>query len=218
MGKILIVISFLLIGINIIKSQDSLGYYQGVASFYDFHGRGNCSYKPPSKPVYTAVVNTKQYNKAMLCGACLQVIGNIDTLIVRVEDRCPGCRYGGIDLSRAAFSKVEKLAKGRAIVRWKVVPCPMSDNIQIFVSNKHGSSTASFIVLNHKTPLKSVSVWKDSLWVNLDRGHHNYFTLAKKGGDYFNIQLRDWYGEEIIIDSVQLTHGTYIDLKKQFAN
>jgi len=199
-----------------VNAQDSLGYYHGTASYYNFTGQGNCSFRPPLKPVLVAAVNSKQYNMASLCGACLEVIGSKDTAIVRVEDRCPGCKFGGIDLSKTAFATVDDLAKGRAQVKWKVVPCPTSRDMKLYIKKRKGSGASSFIVVNHKTPLKSVSVWRDSSWISLDRDRSNYYSIAKRNDDFARFQLVDWYGNEVITDSLMLVPGTFIDLKQQF--
>ena len=212
-------IIFLFLSLGLITqliAQDSLGYYHGIASYYNFSGSGNCSFRVPSKPILTAAVNSKQYNMASLCGACLEVIGSKDSIIVRVEDRCPGCKFGGIDLSKAAFAAIENVAKGRAEVKWKVVPCQGTQSMRLYIKKHRGQGTATFIVLNHKTPIKTVSVWRDSLWMSIDRDHSNYYSVNKRKEDYSRFQFIDWYGNEVVVDSIPLIQGTYVDLKTQF--
>jgi len=213
--KILISLFFLLSLVEVF-AQDSLGYYHGKASYYNFKGHGNCSYKSPSKPVLTAAVNTKQYNSAMLCGACLQVIGSKDTIIVHVEDRCPGCKFGGIDLSKAAFAKANEISKGRAEVRWKVVPCGYLQSMKLFVRKTYNDGSATIILTNHNTPLKSLFVWNDTTWIPVDREKDNCFHVRKKKDGLVRLQMSDWYGNQVVVDSLTLMPGTLIDLKHQF--
>jgi len=201
---------------TLLYSQDSLGYYHGKASYYNFRGSGNCSYLQPTKPILTAAVNTKQYDKASLCGACLQVIGNKDTIIVRVEDRCPGCRFGEIDLSKAAFAQVEDMGKGRALVKWKVVPCGYTKSIKLYVKKNHQDGRATVIVVNHNTPIKRLSIWNDTTWLPINRESHNCFHIKRVKDNLMRIQMIDWYGNEIVSDSLVLIQGTYIDLRQQF--
>lgn len=215
MLKILLSLVFLFLSIELF-SQDSLGYYSGIASYYNFTGRGNCSFKPPSKPILTAAVNSKQYNKASLCGACLQVIGNKDTVIVHVEDRCPGCKFGGIDLSKTAFETIDKIEKGRVKVRWKVVPCDYMKSMKLYIKKNHSDESVPVIVLNHNTPVKTLSLWKDSTWISINRENHNYFTIKKGQAQFIRLKMVDWFGNEVISDSLNLVPGTYIELKKQF--
>jgi expansin len=211
-------LSILLLFVSIeLYSQDSLGYYHGKASYYGFSGSGNCSFKPPSKPILTAAVNSKQYNKASLCGACIQVIGSKDTVIVHVEDRCPGCKFGGIDLSKTAFATIDDMAKGRIDVRWKVVPCGYVKSMKLYVKKTYNDGSATVLFINHNTPIKSLSIWNDSTWISIERENHNCFHVKKKKDGFTRIQTTDWYGNEIISDSLILTPGAYIDLNQQFA-
>jgi len=209
--------AFLIFSYYITYSQDSLGYYHGMASYYGFSGSGNCSFKPPSKPILTAAVNTKQYNKASLCGACLEVIGSKDTVIVRVEDRCPGCKFGGIDLSKTAFATIDDMAKGRVEVRWKVVPCGYQKSMKLYVKKSYHDGSATILVVNHNTPVKSLSIWNDSTWISIERENHNCFHVKRNKDGFTRIQISDWYGNEVISDSLVLTPGSYVDLKQQFS-
>ena len=152
----------------------------------------------------------------MLCGACLQVIGSKDTVIVRVEDRCPGCKFGGIDLSKTAFATVDDLAKGRAEVRWKVVPCGYSKSMKLQVRKTFHDGSATIVLLNHNTPLKTLFIWNDSSWISVDREKDNCFYVRKKKDGFVRLQMNDWYGNQVIVDSLSLIPGTIIDLKHQF--
>ncbi|CAF1361840.1 unnamed protein product [Adineta steineri] len=58
----------------------------------------------------------KNPNHNSLCGRRIQVNGPRGSAEVRIVDRCPGCPYGGLDLSPAAFQTVagnlDKSARG----------------------------------------------------------------------------------------------------------
>ncbi len=42
---------------------------------------------------------------------------------VRIVDLCPGCAFGGLDLSEQAFGAIAALSAGRVKITWYVVPC-----------------------------------------------------------------------------------------------
>lgn len=197
-------------------AQDSLGFFSGIASYYHFSGRGNCSFRPPKKPVLTAAVNTAQYDTAALCGACLLVIGSKDSVVVRVEDRCPGCKYGGLDLSKEAFERIDDIKKGRIKIRWKQVPCPTKDSMHIYIRKSSGIGWFSFIVLNHQHAIKKVEWLNDSTWTNVPRFKHNYFNIDKPGTAIISLKLTDCYDSSVVVDSLHFSAGTYIDLHTQF--
>ncbi|CAF1594749.1 unnamed protein product [Didymodactylos carnosus] len=61
-------------------------------------------------------------NKNTLCQRQAQVTGPQGNVVVRIVDKCPGCRYGDLDLSEAAFRQaVGPLGIGRAKISWKWV-------------------------------------------------------------------------------------------------
>ncbi|CAF1472846.1 unnamed protein product, partial [Rotaria sordida] len=58
-------------------------------------------------------------NRNRLCNKQIYVNGPHGTATVRVVDRCPGCAYGALDLSPAAFKRiVGNLDKGVGQVTW----------------------------------------------------------------------------------------------------
>ncbi|OAD72253.1 hypothetical protein PHYBLDRAFT_65702 [Phycomyces blakesleeanus NRRL 1555(-)] len=60
-------------------------------------------------------------NESPVCGACIEVTGELGTVKVTIQDMCPGCEQGSLDLSPAAFSKIADISEGRVPVSW--TPC-----------------------------------------------------------------------------------------------
>jgi len=52
-------------------------------------------------------------NKNPLCGKYMKCSYGSNSVRVQVVDRCPGCSYGGVDLSPAAFKVLAPVDKGR---------------------------------------------------------------------------------------------------------
>lgn len=96
--------------------------YEGEATYYDADGTGACGF-PASTNFYVAAINDEQYSKAN-CGKCVDVEGPKGNVVVRIVDKCPGCKEGDLDLSMTAFSKIANLSDGRIDISWHFTPCP----------------------------------------------------------------------------------------------
>lgn len=94
----------------------------GEATYYDADGVGACGF-PTSDAELLAAMNGAQYSKAV-CGKCVEVAGPLGTVVVRIADKCPGCKSGDLDLSQTAFQKIAKLSAGRVPITWRFVACP----------------------------------------------------------------------------------------------
>ncbi|KAK4161884.1 RlpA-like double-psi beta-barrel-protein domain-containing protein-containing protein [Cladorrhinum sp. PSN259] len=57
-------------------------------------------------------------NKNTYCGKKIRVSYQGKSVDVAVMDRCPGCNWGDLDLSPAAFKKLAPLGKGRITGTW----------------------------------------------------------------------------------------------------
>ena len=153
---------------------------QGVASYYKATGKGQCSFAPNPKDLMVAAINRKDYNKAALCGAFLRVKGSKGEVVVRVVDSCPGCKLGGLDLSKQAFAKVADLKNGRERVTWQIVSPPLETPVQYRFKNGSSAYWAGLQVLNHRNPIAKLEFqMADGTWVAIPRAPHNYFVQNK---------------------------------------
>src|SRR5262249_8486509 len=94
----------------------------GEATYYNAEGSGACGIKMPADYL-VAAINDEQYSKAN-CGRCVAVTGPKGTVVVLVQDKCPGCDSGDLDLSTTAFKKIADLSAGRVKIKWHFVDCP----------------------------------------------------------------------------------------------
>jgi rare lipoprotein A len=100
--------------------QDLLGYNEsGKASYYSmkFQFRKTASGERFNNCAMTAA------HKSLPFGTCVMVTNtdNGKTVLVRINDRGPYVKGRIIDLTQAAFSKIEHIEKGIAEVKIKVV-------------------------------------------------------------------------------------------------
>ncbi len=200
-----------------IFSQDCDETFTGEGTYYGYAGGGNCSFPTPTSPVYTGAMNETQYDTSMTCGACVEVTGSKGSLVIRIEDRCPECAYGDIDLSEEAFPLIDDKINGRVSISWKFVPCPVEGAVKFYF--KEGSSEwwTAVQIRNHKYPIAKLEYKVDGQWVNIERKMYNYFVVESgMGVGPFDFRVTDMYGDIIEENNIPLTVSTEIDGQNQF--
>ncbi|PVU93501.1 hypothetical protein BB561_003255 [Smittium simulii] len=109
--------------------------YTGDGTYYDPGvGIGACGNLNNNDQAVVAM-NTFQYgatpnpNNAPICGKCVKITAtgpgankNV-SVIAKVVDRCPVCKFGDVDMSESVFLKISPLAKGRIPISWSFVNC-----------------------------------------------------------------------------------------------
>jgi len=71
---------------------------------------------------YYIALNKEQYQES-LCGKCVKIVYNNKYLVGRLIDRCPGCGYGGLDISPSMFEHFENKKEGIFTADWEYVSC-----------------------------------------------------------------------------------------------
>ncbi|WP_214109472.1 expansin EXLX1 family cellulose-binding protein [Acrocarpospora catenulata] len=180
----------------------------GRAFFYEpASPLGNCSLPDPG-PLF-ASVSTDEYAGSAACGGYLDITGPRGSVRVQVVDRCPGCRRGELDLSRAAFARIGDLragvvpvAYGRVRNPW--VPAPLAFRV------KAGSSAdwLAVQVVDHGNPLRAVRIRDGAQWRDLRRGADNYWVLGEgPAPDPFTVRVTDVYGNQVTATDLALAPG-----------
>ncbi|KAI8138615.1 RlpA-like double-psi beta-barrel-protein domain-containing protein-containing protein [Fennellomyces sp. T-0311] len=125
------------LGISVGKSKyegDSWG--TATSDKFDMGGKGDGTYYDPGIGIlacgtsYTAqdmvlALNYIDYgdyanpNESPVCGRCIRVTGPLGTAEATIQDKCPGCGRGSLDLSPAVFDKVGDFFDGRIPVSWE---------------------------------------------------------------------------------------------------
>lgn len=106
------------------KSSSSSGSssYSGEATYYGT-GMGSCGHDSKDSD-YIVALNHGQMNNGAnpnnnaLCGKKITAKGPDGSVTVTIVDTCPGCAYGDLDLSPAAFSKIAAMSRGRVPITW----------------------------------------------------------------------------------------------------
>ncbi|MGM9491885.1 expansin EXLX1 family cellulose-binding protein [Ideonella sp. YS5] len=193
--------------------------HEGEATFYGYGGGGNCSFPLPDR--LTAAMNHDDYDGSQACGACILVTNpaNGRSVEVRIDDQCPECAVGDVDLDQEAFEQIADLAQGRIPVRWSYVACTPPTMSLYF---KEGSSKwwTAVQVRDHRYPVAKLA-WRTSgttdAFKPVPRETYNYFVAGSgMGPGPYDFKITDVFGHVVKINKVALKVGVEIPTKKQF--
>lgn len=193
--------------------------HQGRATFYGYGGGGHCSLPVPD--MLTAAMNHTDYTGSQACGACAEVT-NANTgqsVTVRIDDECPECAPGDIDLSEPAFTQIGPREAGILPITWHYVACSYP-SIRLYF--KEGSSQwwTAVQVREHRYPIKSLAYrasGSGANFVTLPREPYNYFLAASgMGPGPYDIRITDANDQVLVASSVSLAVTTPIDIGQQF--
>jgi len=195
------------------------GTHTGEGTFYGYGGGGNCSLPMPA--MYTAAMNHSDYNTAEACGACVEVtnLNTMQSVIARVDGRCPECAAGDVDLSQAAFEQISPIGAGRIPISWTYVSCSAA-SVKLYF--KEGSSQwwTAVQVRDHRNPVKSLAyrtAGSGSAYTTLPREIYNYFVATSgMGPGPYDIKITDVFDQTLTFTGVSLAVTTEIDLGQQF--
>ncbi|HJV68918.1 expansin EXLX1 family cellulose-binding protein [Ideonella sp.] len=198
------------------------GHYRdthyGEGTFYGYSGGGNCSFPPPSG--LTAAMNEADYNGAQACGACIVVTNpaNGSSVEVRIDDRCPECAPGDVDLDEEAFVQIAAREEGRIPISWVYVACT-PPTLSLYFKEGSNPWWTAIQVRDHRYPVASVA-WRPSgttKFTKLPREMYNYFVATSgMGAGPYDFKITDVFGQVVKVYKVALDVGVDIPTKKQF--
>ncbi|KAJ2744335.1 hypothetical protein GGI20_003062 [Coemansia sp. BCRC 34301] len=74
-----------------------------------------------------AALNKPQYgntdSRSPNCGRCAKIKGDKATVVVKIIDACPECKFGSLDLSKSAFKAVTNADGEAKNISWSWVDC-----------------------------------------------------------------------------------------------
>ena len=162
----------------------------GIATYYDADGSGNCSFDKSPGDLDVVALNPEEYAKSAACGGCLKVTGPSGDVTVRVVDSCPGCATGHLDLSKEAFAKIAELKVGRVSITYQGVACGVSGNMSYRFKDGSSKFWTAIQVLNHRVPIEKLEYEKAGAWVAMKRESYNYFVESKGVGVSSDLKVR----------------------------
>ena len=193
----------------------------GEGTYYGYSGGGNCSFPVPDD-IDTAAMNATDYSASMACGGVI-VVTNTDTdlsVTVRIDDQCPECAEGDVDLSQEAFEQIAELSTGRIPITWHYIANPVAGNIKLYFKDGSSQYWTAVQVRDHLYPVASLAYRQTSSgndYVSVTRESYNYFVKdAGFGTGPYDFRLTDFCGQSVDIDAISLSVTTEIDTGVQF--
>ena len=193
--------------------------HEGDGTYYQYTEGGNCSFPPPT--ILTAAMNNTDYDGAKACGGCIVVTNpaNGKSVQVRIDDRCPECAPGDVDLDQEAFAKIAELAQGRIPIRWKYVACT-PPTLSLYFDPGSSQWWTSVQVRDHRYPVAKLA-WRvtgsGAAYVASPRELYNVFIPpGGMGTGPYDFKLTDVYGQVVKVNNVALSPGQVIATTKQF--
>ncbi|MGB1905963.1 MAG: expansin EXLX1 family cellulose-binding protein [Spongiibacter sp.] len=192
--------------------------HAGVGTHYDYQGGGHCSFTTP-RHVMTAAMNATDYQGSAACGG-LVVVTNTDndlSVVVRIDDECPECAPGDIDLDRRAFVAIAQSVTGRIPIRWHYLPNDQDGTLKLHF--KEGSSQwwTAVQVRNHRYPIAQLAYRSAGrgAYQPLPREPYNYF-IAHSGMGHgpYDFRLTDFTGHTVELHGVTLQPGADVSPKQ----
>ncbi|MBW0497080.1 hypothetical protein O181_036795 [Austropuccinia psidii MF-1] len=152
----------------------------------------NCNFdrwpQPPGLP--TIAVANNLYEGAGYCGVCAEVKAAQSTTGPRkvgiINTRCADCPNNSLNIAPELWNAIvpanaQKVIPGRALIDWKVVPCPLTTKMVLIGKKGSAPGWLALQVASAKLPIESVKIQaKHSLRViPLVRQNYNFFTLPQ---------------------------------------
>ncbi|KAH9942264.1 RlpA-like double-psi beta-barrel-protein domain-containing protein-containing protein [Epithele typhae] len=92
--------------------------FNGDATFYEPNGGTGACGHPIQNTDFAVALNPTQYAGGANCGRTITAHFQGASVTATVQDLCPGCGNGGIDLTPSAFQRLASLDRGRIQVEW----------------------------------------------------------------------------------------------------
>lgn len=177
----------------------------GVATHYRDDGNGACLFGPAAGERLTVAINRSGFAGSAACGAWLEVAGPRGTVTVQVNNVCPECGPGHLDLSEQAFARIAPLQAGKVPIRWRLVSPEMNGPVAYHFKQGSNPWWTAVQVRNHRNPVARLEVrLADGRWQSLARTDYNYFVQTNPGlgpGPY-TFRVSDRFGQALVDEGI----------------
>lgn len=193
---------------------------------------GFCGFKKDDwnyNNVLTAAINHEQIDNSLSCGKCVNIYYNNEITTALIDNICPECKYGDLDLSTELWNKVfNNNNPSRYKLEWEFTHCDnfiQDDNYNIKLRDYDPNNNYWFALtpFNYKCGIKDIKIQtsNDNEPVSLDR-NNNYmnglYFIYNRFIDKsipFNITIINIYDEYILISDIYRSENI-ISSNKQF--
>ena len=178
----------------------------GEAVFYNpSQAEDRCSIEPLTPGGLYASLPAGQYGDGAKCGAYVDITGPLGTVQAEVVDLCPGCAADQLDLSTAAFARIQDPAAGTARITYQLARDPaLPGPLAVRVGSGSTVGSLAIQVLNHGNPLSGVQVNGRPL---TSRGDGYWVAADGAGPGPFQVDVTDALGNNAVLTGITLYPG-----------
>jgi expansin len=178
----------------------------GEAVYYNLtQAEDRCSIEPLARDGLYASLSPVQYRDGAVCGAYLDITGPLGTIQAEIVDMCPGCGADQIDLSPAAFSRIQTMPRGTAKISYQLARDPaLAGPLGVRVGPGSNAGSLAVQILNHGNPLTGVQVNGHPL---TPRGDGYWIAARGAGTGPFNVLVTDADGNSAVLTGISLRPG-----------
>lgn len=202
------------------KVDDGSVLHQGEATFYSDSTFGHCGFPTAQQQYYHGAMNHEDYDTAASCGTWVHITGPIGEVTAFIDDECPECKKGDLDLGPRTFGTIGKLGDGRIPISWRYVEAPVNGPIQYFWKDGSSKWHIELQIRNHRYAIDKVDICiPPGDWIPMPRQTYNFFVLG--GGVNANpgpyaIRVTDIFGQQLVDSNVALVAEQVVDGKANF--
>ncbi|MBN1760500.1 MAG: hypothetical protein JW863_19380 [Chitinispirillaceae bacterium] len=195
--------------------DDGSVLHSGEATFYGDGGGGNCGFPGEEQPLFHGAMNQIDYDSAAVCGAWVHIVGPKGEVTAFIDDRCPECKEGDVDLGPGTFDAIADRAAGRVPIQWRYVEGPVDGPIAYYWQTGSSEWHIAVQIRNHRYALTSVEVANaGNDWLPMQRSYDNYFVLPGGigGGEAgpFRLRVTDIFGRQLIDTGLTIMEGELV--------
>ena len=178
----------------------------GEAVFYNpVQAEDRCSIEPLAADGLYASLPAWQYGDGAECGAYVDITGPLGTVQAEIVDLCPGCAADQLDLSTAAFARIQHPAAGTARITYQLARDPaLPGPLAVRVGSGSSAGSLAIQVLNHGNPLSGVQVNGRTL---TSRGDGYWVAADGAGPGPFQVDVTDALGNNAVLTGITLRPG-----------
>lgn len=194
--------------------------HKGEATFYGEGSFGHCGFPVDSQPYYHGAMNHTDYDFSSACGTWVHITGPKGEVTAFIDDECPECKEGDIDLGPNTFEVIADKHLGRVPIFWRYVPAPVKGPIRYFWKDGTSRYHIEIQVRNHRYGITRLEIQtQTSDWKIVDRYPYNFFKLygGINGEDGpYNIRITDIFGNQIVDSMIPLIPASVVEGKSNF--
>lgn len=200
--------------------DDGSVLHTGQATFYSDTTFGHCGFPTSQQQYYHGAMNHEDYDTAASCGTWVHITGPLGEVTAFIDDECPECKKGDIDLGPRTFVVIGDLKDGRIPISWRYVEAPVTGPIQYFWKDGSSQWHIEVQIRNYRYAINNVEISiPPGNWIAMPRRTYNFFVLeggvSSKPGPYA-LRVTDIFGQQLVDSNVTLIAEQVVDGKANF--